>query len=772
MYLKIIKNDILRRKGITLITMLFVATAAMLVSLAAILMVNLTGSIDTLMTKAKTPHFMQMHSGVIDINRLTVFAEENGNVDDFQVLEFLNVDGDSIIFDKGSLRGNLQDNGLSVQSKNFDFLLDLEGNIIKVDDGEIYIPICYMKDNTTKVGEKVVILGKEFTIAGFLRDSQMNSSLSSSKRFLISQKDYNEIKSHGTNEYLIQFRLKDMSGIGAFETAYASAGLEGNGPTITYRLFKLINAVSDGLMIAVILLISFLIVAIAFMCIRFTLLAKIEDDYREIGVMKAIGLRISDIKRIYIAKYAAIGGVGCTLGFTLSLLFRGLLLENIKLFMGEGENSYLALPFGIVGVLLVFFAIILHVRRVLKPFSKISATEAIRFGTSQDKTAVTKGFSLWRNRFFNTNVFLGIKDVLVRKGLYTTMLLVLILSVFIIIVPQNLYTTISSKSFITYRGIGSSHIRIDIQQTDNISHKAAKLIESIKGDKDFSKHAVLITKTFQIKTEEGLEESIKIELGDHSIFPVEYSQGTVPIAEDEIALSSINAEELGKEVGDVMTILIDGMEKNLIVRGIYSDITNGGKTAKAVLKDHSDNIMWYVIYGELHDKSLASGKVNEYAEAFKFAKVSEIDEYITQTFGSTMSSVEKASYAAIIIALMITILVTLLFMKMLIAKDRYSIAVMKALGFSNRDISLQYLSRSGLVLTVGVALGILMANTLGETLAGMVISGFGASSFQFEVNPFSAYILCPLLMIVSVMITTMIATSVARQIKITESIKE
>lgn len=413
-----------------------------------------------------------------------------------------------------------------------------------------------------------------------------------------------------------------------------------------------------------------------------------------------------------------------------------------------------------------------YVNRVLKRFKKISATEAIRFGISQEKSAVTKGFSLWRNRLLNTNVFLGIKDVLVRKRLYSTMLVVLIISVFIIIVPQNLYNTISSKSFITYMGIGNSDIRIDIQQIDNISEKVDEITKSIKSDKDISKHAVLITKTFQIKKEEGTAESIKIELGDHSIFPVEYSRGSRPLAEDEIALSTINADELGKRVGDKITIMSDGKEKNLTVSGIYSDITNGGKTAKAIFQDHSDKIMWYIIYGELYDKSLVAEKVTEYTEGFKFAKVSGIGEYINQTFGSTMSSVGKASYAAIAIALIITILVTLLFMKMLVTKDRYSLSVMKALGFSNWDIMIQYLSRSALMLILGVVPGIILANTLGEVLAGIVISRFGASSFKFEVNPLFVYLLSPLLMASTVLITTIIGTFDVKQIKITENIKE
>jgi putative ABC transport system permease protein len=111
----------------------------------------------------------------------------------------------------------------------------------------------------------------------------MQPLLSSSKRFLVSQNDFAALQPFGSVEYLIEFRLHDLDSLGAFETAYTAAGLEANGPTLTYPLFRMFNGLSDGLMIAVILLISALVIAIAFLCIRFTLLAKIEDDYREIG---------------------------------------------------------------------------------------------------------------------------------------------------------------------------------------------------------------------------------------------------------------------------------------------------------------------------------------------------------------------------------------------------------------------------------------------------------------------------------------------------------
>ncbi|WP_214630331.1 ABC transporter permease [Paenibacillus agaridevorans] len=773
MFSRIIRNDIFKSKAITVTTMVFVAASAMLVSLAAILVVNLSGALDTLMTQAKTPHFMQMHSGEIDTARLTAFAEQNSSVDEFQVAEFLNIDGAEIILGDNSLANSVQDNGLSVQSGKFDYLLDLDGNVINVSDGEIYVPVSYLKDNSAKISDKAVISGKKFTVKGFLRDSTMNSSLSASKRFLVSSNDYAEIKSHGNIEYLIEFRLKDMSALGAFETAYASAGLEMNGPTVTYSLFKMMNAISDGMMIGVILLVGLLVVVVAFMCIRFTLLAKIEDDYREIGVMKAIGLRVSDIKKIYLAKYMAIAAAGSILGFVLSFVFKGMLLENIRLYMGESKNSSFAVVLGIIGILLVFLAIMAYVNGVLKRFRKISAAEAIRFGTSQDKNRGAKRFTLSGSRLFNTtNIFLGIKDVLSRKRLYATMLAVLVISAFIMIVPQNLYNTISSKSFISYMGIGNYDLRIQTNNIDNISGKVTEIVETMKSDQAISKVGVLTTKTFKAKTENGSEENIKIELGDHSIFPIVYSKGKAPAANDEIAFSTIYADEMSKKVGDVITLVIEGLEKDLTVSGIYSDITNGGKTAKAVFADNSAGIMWSIVSAELSDKSLVDVKVAEYAYKFDFAKTSDIDEFVTQTLGSTISSVEMASYAAVAVALVITVLVTLLFMKMLVAKDRYSIAVLKAFGFTNSDIKAQYVSRTVFVLIVGIVLGTLLANTLGEMLAGLIISSFGASRFNFAVNPLSAYLFSPLMMICAVLIATMIGTSGAGQIKISENIKE
>jgi putative ABC transport system permease protein len=772
MYYRTIRNDILKSKAMTLTTMLFVAAASMLVALAAILVVNLTGAIDTLMTRAQTPHFMQMHTGSLDMERLTAFAEHHEAVAEFQTLEFLNIDGAQMVFEGGSLAGSVQDNGVSVQSEKFDFLLDLDGKIIQVARGDVYVPIRYMQDGTTNVGERVKIAGKPFTVAGFLRDSQMNSLLSSSKRFLVSDHDFAALRDFGSVEYLIEFRLLDLSALGAFEAAYTSAGLEANGPTITYPLFRTLNGMSDGLMIAVMLMVSALVIAVAFLCIRFTLLAKIEDDYREIGVMKAIGLRVADIKRIYLAQYIAIAAAGSLLGFGLSFVFRDALLTNIRLYMGESDNAALAPLLGVISVSLVFLTISLYVNSVLGRFRNIPPAAAIRFGIAQEKVRGGKRFRLSANKLLDTNIFLGIKDVLARRKIYATMLVVLVLAAFLIIVPQNLHNTIASEGFITYMGIGDSDLRLDIQQTDDIAAKTAEIARALDSDRDVARYVALTTKTFRARMLDGSERRLMVELGDHTVFPLTYAEGRAPAAADEIALSVLNAEELQSRVGDSLTLLVEGREQHFTVSGLYSDVTNGGKTAKAVFADPSAEIMWSVINAELAEPSLIDAKTAEYASRFEFAKVSDMEAFIRQTYGSTIGAIGMAAYAATGTALILTVLITLLFMRMLIAKDRYAIAVMKAFGFTNSDIKMQYVARSIFILLLSTLLGTLLANTLGEGLAGAVIASFGASSFAFVVNPLAAYVISPLLMVVAVVVATWFGTLDAGKIKIAENIRE
>ena len=769
---KIIQRDIAGNKAVSFLTVLFITAAAMLLSLAGILVTNLFGSIDRLMADAKTPHFMQMHTGDVDFEELEAFAAGNSAVEDFQVLEFLNVGGEKIRLGENSLALSVQDNGFSVQSSRFDFLLDENNRPAQPKDGELWVPVCYNRDHTVQAGDKAVINGKTFVVTGFVRDSQMNSTLASSKRFVVSAGDYAQLKEGGSVEYLIEFRLKDLSDLSEFESAYSASQMPANGPTLSWPLFRMISAVSDGIMIAVILLVSVIVILIALLCIRFTLLAKIEDDYREIGVMKAVGIRVSDIQSIYLAVYAVLAAAGCIMGFLLSLALRGPLQESIRANLGESGNDGLSFLLGMAGTLLLFFFILFFIRRILKRFRRISPVQAIRQGSEQENVRGGKSLRLSKNRWLSANLFLAVKDIAARKRLYLTMLFVIILACFIMVVPQNLYHTISDSSFVTYLGVGPCDLRMDIQQTEELEEKAGSVGEYLERDSAVETYAVFVTELFDQEQEDGTTEQIKVELGNHGAFPLQYVDGKLPSRDSDIALSVLYAEEMDKKVGDKMILLTDKGEKQLTVCGIYSDITNGGKTAKAAFQPGTREAAWSTVCVNLKQPGVLAEKTEEYSRKFPYAKVSGMEDYVAQTFGQTLRAVRTASVGAGFVAVVVTLLVILLFMKLLTAKDRYSIAVLKSVGFTGSDISRQYIWRSVLVVILGILLGSVLAGTLGERIAGVAISSLGAAAFHFTEDPLSSFVLSPAVLLFTALAATIAGTAKAGNLCISQSIKE
>ena len=114
-------------------------------------------------------------------------------------------------------------------------------------------------------------------------------------------------------------------------------------------------------------------------------------------------------------------------------------------------------------------------------------------------SAEEKGLRLSKNRWLSANLFLAVKDIAARKRLYLTMLFVIILACFIMVVPQNLYHTISDSSFVTYLGVGRCDLRMDIAARQRSWRKRRKAVwdEYLKtGLRAVETYAVFVTELF------------------------------------------------------------------------------------------------------------------------------------------------------------------------------------------------------------------------------------------------------------------------------------
>ena len=314
MFANMLKKDISRSKTITATLFLFIFLAAMLVSVAVHIIITLFGGIDHLFELSRAPHFVQMTAEEINQNEIDTFAQNNPLVESWQTVIMLDIDGTNIYLgnNEESQIASIMDNSFVVQNRRFDFLLDFNNDIIHVNDGEIAVPIHHMQRYGLQLGDIIRIVDRDFDmtfiITAFARDVQMNPSIVTSNRFLISENDWQALHSNFIDlEYLISFRLHDVGRVGEFEAMYQASGLPQTGVSLTYSLYSMLNAITDGVLAAVIILISLLLILIAALCLRFTLTAAIEEDYREIGAMKAIGINSKDIRHLYMVKYTTMG---------------------------------------------------------------------------------------------------------------------------------------------------------------------------------------------------------------------------------------------------------------------------------------------------------------------------------------------------------------------------------------------------------------------------------------------------------------------------------
>lgn len=777
MLLRMLRNDIKRKKGITASLFIFVLLAALLVSSGSRMIMELTSSIQYLFSESKTPHFVQMHAGELDQAKVISWAEADPNVEQHQIVEMVNIDGANLFLGAESEKNSVMDIDFVTQNQDFDYLLNLNSEMIQVNDGEIAVPVYYMQQNKLRIGEQVRIdngsFKRSYTIVDFVRDAQMNPSVIHSKRFIVSPAALEELKQGvGEMEYLIEFRLKEPGRIGEFTQAYQNAGLPNAGPVVTYGLFQLLNAMTDGVIAAVIILVSLVLILIAMLCIRFTMLATIEEDYREISVMKAIGIAEKDIKKLYLMKYVFMAGLASLLGYVISLGVNKLFVSNILLYLGKAPATLLHFAVPLLASGLIFAMVVLFCRTVLRRFRSISAVEALRTGSLGDNQIIRNRLNLSRNRWSSVPVFLGLKDVVQRVRMFRLLLFVFVVSSFIMIVPINFLNTLKAPSFISYMGVGQSDIRIDLRHTDDVEQRYNNLINQIKTDEDIKTYSPLVTSQFKVRNAEGSYDNLSVETGDFSIFPLSYVNGNAPATTNEIALSDANSSELGLKTGEQLTLLVNGRNQVMTVSGIYQDVTNGGKTAKALLPYNKDSVLWYVVSLDLKDRSQMAAKIAEYETSYSPAKVTDLQGYLDQTLGGTIQQLKLVTVLALAIGVFISILITSLFLQMLVAKDSNDIAVLRSLGFALSKIKLKYVVMSLVILIVGVAAGTILSNTLGPLLVSAIMSTFGASKISFVINPVQAYILCPLLLAGTIVLTAWISIQSIKETSISKMIAE
>lgn len=266
--LNLVRKDFNKNKVITTALVVFLIISALFMAGGLRVTGTMISSLNGLNELALPTDYLQMHKGSYDQDAFERFVETHSYIRASLVVNMLNIRNGSINYQGETFEKYLMDNGFVIQNEEFDFLLNMDNEIAIVQEGEIGVPVYYAEELGIQVGDVLTLhegdYSKTLTVSTIIRDSAMNPALTSSKRFLISQPDLEEISLHmGEWEYLFEFLLEEGTSTAVLERDYMDAGMPSNGVALTGSALTMLNALSYGVIAFIIIAISIILIMIA-----------------------------------------------------------------------------------------------------------------------------------------------------------------------------------------------------------------------------------------------------------------------------------------------------------------------------------------------------------------------------------------------------------------------------------------------------------------------------------------------------------------------------
>ena len=775
LHIKLLINDFRKRAWKNSILFVFMCLSVTIAASVVLMLSQLFSSITSMYETAKPPHFLQMHMGTIEQTDIDEFNESFEGITYWQSVPMITLYGDNIIVTGDDKSYTLSDCRLDIsfvkQNNEYDVLLDEKRRPLNLLDGEIGVPIIVLDQYDISLGDEITLSAngteKQFTVVTYVYDGMMNSTTCSSTRFLISDADFDSLFGNiGETEYLIETYFTDSSLASAYQTAYEQSdkGLPKNGQAITYTVIFLLSALTDILTAMVFVLAGAMLLIVAIMCLRYVILAEMEDDVVEIGTMKAIGIPEKGIETLYLTKIRILMLIACVVGFLLSLQLLPRFTSHISRFFGEQPLEIQNILLAIISVAVIYGIILLFVKKILKQIRTKTIIDLLVLDDGFNKKVKVKS-GLYKSRRLSTNALIGMQEV--RNGYGIVFVLMLIIT-FLVMVPIRSLQTMQAEDFVTYMGSPICDLLVEVMQGEELEKRNEELSHVLSEEIENGHiQNIDVLRRVRLQAFSNADElvGVHVDTGLSAGKGIVYISGTNPSAENHIALSYLLADELGKEVGDKVNIISDNQTYCMEVCGIYQDVTSGGKTAKAIYDFAGELSEKYTYQLELSNDVSAEGISNSLkSELGGGYSIKSMDSFLEQTLGGVTVRFSQAVYLIIITGMVITIFIVLLYMELRLARTMHALAEKIAMGIPIKAICIQELYPMLLFGGTGVILGVILTEILGETVVSALFSllGLGITSISFSAITISCILVPVSLVIILVVINQGVCLKVKR----------
>lgn len=759
MFWRILKKDLKRKKTMNIIMLLFVILCSMFAAASVNNIIAVTGGIEHYFDLAGVPEIDVIVRGESEFEEK---LDALPSVKEVRSETYFEVSSSKSFIHNGNKLTNFINPAhlLSASDMALNYF-DKDNQIIKnVEKGTFYATTPFTDNTDIKDGDEVTIrLEKtELTLKymGYFKGALFSTVSNAGPFLIVNAEDYDTLsKSRTANSFLgdmkeLYISTDDTKAVENLAEQYENVYATTREREKTLYIYDMLTAY-------IMMAISIVLMIAAFVVLRFTIGFTIAEEYREIGVMKAVGIQSNGIRSLYITKYFAIAVIGALIGFFCSVPLQDMMMKSVSknMVLGSENSSGLGLVScgGVVLIILLFCY--LCTRRV----KKLSPIDAVRSGQTGERFKKKSILHLGKSNMPSTP-FLALNDVLSAPKQFSIITLVFALCLLVVTLMSNAAMTLKSEKIAWTMGIPECEAHL--MDSDLIG-------ALFSGDKDAYKK--LISETTDTLEKEHMPGTVTVSFGEmcktyhnDKSATITYwvtkgetdtkphiDEGSAPQKSDEIALTGYAMNDLDAGIGDRITAEIDGKEYEFIVTGRFSTFMGNGHTA-LLYKDMELAAPNSTTGVQIHfdgapDQETIEQNIMRLRDVYDSDKIYNTSDMMNAVTGMS-DTLNTVKIMMMILTVIITAMIVVLMERSFISKEKSEIALMKAVGISNGSVVIQHTLRFVLVSIIAciIASAVLMpsSNAMMNAICSMVgdISGIKCDPALAEV-----FVICPLILI-------------------------
>lgn len=784
MYLNILKKDLKRKKAMNIILLVFIILATMFVSSSANNIISVTTALDNFFEMADVPDYLTATMNKSVAPNLDETLESIESIREYKREEIIYMAPANVMRDGEPLKATANTQILqSDKDMSVNYFLEDNSILKQVEKGEMYMFSSVMESKGLKAGDKITIdiegVRRQFTLAGGFKDAVFGSNMMGMVRYIINAEDYEEFTSnemvnalYGGKLYYIKTSdmQKMLSELEEVSDSFISA---------MNRELLSFSYIFDMIVTGILLVVSGILIAVAFVVLRFTITFTLSEEYREIGVMKAIGIGNLKIRGLYLVKYAALSVIGAIIGLVLGFPFGEMLVKvSSKSVIIDTGNPFFV---NIISVLFVIAVILWFCYSCTGIVKKMTPIDAIRNGQTGERFRKKSLMSLGKSKL-GTAQFLASNDIVSAPKRYGIITLTFFLCLTLMLMLSVTVSTLCGDSLFQSFGFSKCHLMLDVNKQIMgfmIEGGREKLelyldeLEETLAEHDMPAECYQEL-AFNFKVTHG-EESAKIMAyqGTGTTMDMyEYTGGTAPKGCGEIAITRIAADMIHADIGDTVTIHMSDGPREYIITAFFQSMNTQGATIRLYTEEAvnyvqaNGGISTQVWFTDHPDEEEIDRRIEKIKELYpEFDDVITCAEWTRRNVG-VADALQAVKTLMVILTIVLTALITVLMERSFIAKEEGEIALMKALGIQNGKIYAYHTLRFFYVGMIAVILGELLAMPITHLCIDPVFKMMGMElAVDYEINMVEMYVGFPLAILITTSLSAYVTSLHTRKIK-------